>query len=383
MAYLDHNATSCLRPQSRLAIERALAVQGNPSSVHRWGRAARSLVEDAREDVARLVNARSENVIFTSGGTEANFLALRGAVLGAADAGVPIERLLVSAVEHDSVLNAARDIAERMPAIRLVTIPVSGECVVDVDVLRSLLAEGGRALVAVMAANNETGVVQPVAEVAQLAHAAGGLCAVDAVQACGKIATDFAATGANYLTISAHKLGGPQGIGALVVRDGAAFAAIIRGGGQERNRRAGTENVAGIAGFGAAAKLCGADDIGHVEELRDRFETGLRRHFPDVVFFGETAARLSNTSCFALPGIAAETALIALDLDGVMVSSGAACSSGKVRPSHVLQAMGVSGDLTRAALRVSLGWDSAESDVYAALASFANIGARAAARRAA
>jgi cysteine desulfurase len=381
MFYLDHNATSSLRPQSRMTMDRALAVSGNPSSVHRWGRAARAIVEEAREEVAGLVNARAENVVFTCGGTEANSNALWSGILGCADRGAPVEQLLVSAIEHDSVLNTARDIAERMPQIRLATIPVSKDGLVDRDALRSTLAERGRALVAVMAANNETGVVQPVTEIVESVHAAGGLCIVDAVQACGKITAGF--TGADYLTISSHKLGGPQGAGALIVQDRAPFAPVVHGGGQEGNRRAGTENVAGIAGFGAAAKLCGADDIDHLAELRDRFEAQLRKCFADVVIFGAGAPRLPNTSCFALPGIAAETALIALDLDGVMVSSGAACSSGKVQPSHVLKAMGVSAELTHSALRVSLGWNSTESDVDAALASLEKLAARIDARRAA
>lgn len=381
MTYLDHNATSCLRPQSRLAVERALTVEGNPSSVHRWGRAARAIVEAAREDVASLTNARSENVVFTSGGTEANFLALWGAVLGAEDAGVPVERLLASAIEHDSILNTAKEIAARRPEIPFAMLPVSEHGVVDLDMLCTILADSGRALVAVMAANNETGAVQPTAEVIEHVHAAGGLCVVDAIQACGKIAAEFA--GADYLTISAHKLGGPQGVGALIMRDSSPFTAVIRGGGQESNRRAGTENVAGIAGFGEAAKLCRADDTAQLAALRDRFERGLRQRFPDVVVFSEEAPRVPNTSCFALPGITAETALIALDLDGVMVSSGAACSSGKVRPSHVLQAMGVSADLASSALRVSLGWNSTESDIEAALASLEKLAARIVARRAA
>ncbi|HEX4159665.1 MAG TPA: cysteine desulfurase family protein [Rhizomicrobium sp.] len=374
MFYLDHNATSCLRPQSRLAMEAALAVEGNASSVHRWGRAARALVEDAREAVATLVSARPENVVFTSSGTEANTLALWGAVLGCAKTGAPVERLLVSAIEHDSVLSTAKHIAERMPDVCFATLPVSSEGTMDVDALRSFLAGGGRTLVAVMAANNETGVVQPIAEIVECVHAAGGLSVVDAVQSCGKNATDF--VGADYLTVSAHKLGGPQGVGALVMQDNAPFAPVIRGGGQESNRRAGTENVTGIAGFGAAAKFCAADDIGRLSELRDRFEAGLRQRFADAVIFGERAPRLPNTSCFALPGIAAETALIALDLGGVMVSSGAACSSGKVRPSHVLQAMGVPTELARSALRISLGWNSRAADVEAALASLEKLAAR-------
>jgi cysteine desulfurase len=381
MSYLDHNATSCLRPEARLAMDCALAVHGNPSSIHRWGRAARATVENARADVAELVNARPENVTFTSGGTEANLLALWGAIRGAAGTDASVKQLIVSSIEHDSILSTARDIAERMPEIRFATIPVSHDGLVEGDALRSLLAEGGRALVAVMASNNETGVIQPLAEIVELVHAAGGLCVVDAVQTCGKIATNFA--GADYLTVSAHKLGGPQGVGALAIGNDAPFATLIRGGGQESNRRAGTENVAGVAGFGAAAKRSGTDDMSHLAELRDRFEAGLQRRFADVVVFGKRTPRLPNTSCFVLPRITAETAVMALDLDGVMVSSGAACSSGKVQPSHVLKAMGVPADLTHSALRVSLGWNSTESDVDAALASLENLAARIDARRAA
>ena len=374
MHYLDHNATSCLRPKARRAMESALDMQGNPSSVHASGRAVRAIVEGARRNVAGLVNAEAENVVFASGGTEANFLALWGAVLGSAYAGKPVRRLLVSAIEHDSILNTVTDIVERRPGISLETLPVSSDGVADIKALPALLADGGRALVAVMAANNETGVIQPVAKIGECVRAAGGLCVVDAIQACGKIATDFSA--ADYLTLSSHKLGGPLGAGALVVRDSAPFTPVIRGGGQETNRRAGTENVAGIAGFGIAAKLCVEDDNCHIGRLRDAFEAGLRESFADVVIFGASAPRLANTSSFALPGIAAETALIALDLDGVMVSSGAACSSGKVRPSHVLKAMGVSEELARSALRVSLGWNSTETDIEAALASLQTLSAR-------
>ncbi|HEY3638681.1 MAG TPA: cysteine desulfurase family protein [Rhizomicrobium sp.] len=383
MVYLDHNATSCLRPQALLAMESALSLQANPSSVHRWGRAAKSIVEKARRNVASFVHAKPEEVIFTAGGTEANFLALWGGILGAAESGEPITRLLVSALEHDSMLGNAKTIAERTSHICLEIIPASSDGIVNVDALRDLLAEGGRTFVAVMAANNETGVIQPLAEIIEITHSSGGLFAVDAVQSCGKVSTDFEDLGADYLTLSAHKLGGPQGVGALIARDSAPFARVISGGGQENNRRAGTENVAGIAGFGAAARACADDDIGHLRHLRDRFELGLKQRFNDAVIFGEPAPRLSNTSNFALPGIDAETALIALDLDGVMISSGAACSSGKVRPSHVLEAMGVSGELARSALRVSLGWNSNESDIDAALASLAKLSVRVAARQAA
>ncbi len=383
MHYLDHNATSPLRPEARAQMERALAVGGNPSSVHGAGRAARSMVEQAREQVAELAGARAPDVVFTSGGTEANALALWGAIHAALEAGRRITRLFVSAIEHDSVLANAAALAERVSGLRIETVAVTGDGVVDLDALRVQLREGkGRALVAVMAANNETGVVQPIAEVSKLAKEADALLLVDAVQALGKGAVDFAA---DYLSFSAHKIGGPQGVGALVLREGAPFAAQILGGGQERGMRAGTENVAGIAGFGAAASASRGNtmDMTRMAALRDRFESELRRMVPDVTIFGWNAARLANTSNFALAGVAAETAVMALDLDGVMVSSGAACSSGKVRPSYVLKAMGVSDELARCALRVSFGWNSAESDVDAAIASLAKLTARVQAREAA
>jgi cysteine desulfurase len=380
MHYLDHNATSALRPEALAAMDHVQIAPGNPSSIHRAGRAARAAVETARADVARLVGARPEQVIFTSGGTEANALALWGAVEGAAAAGAPVKALCLSVIEHDSVHRTAAAIAERDSGMRLVSIPVTKNGVIDVETLDRVLKEvGSPALVAVMAANNETGVIQPAADAIARVHAAGGFCLVDAVQACGRIAADLA--GADYLTLSAHKLGGPQGTGALVVKESAPLSPQLIGGNQEKNRRAGTENVSGIAGFGAAAKACRHDDTG--AQLRDRFESGLRRRFPDVIIFGESVPRLANTSNFAIPGIAAETAIIALDLDGVMVSSGAACSSGKVKPSHVLQAMGVSAELARSALRVSLGWNSTQTDVEAALASLAKLSARIRARMAA
>lgn len=384
MTYLDHNASSTLRPEARLAVERALERTGNPSSVHRFGRAARAVVEDAREDLATLLNARPQDVTFTSGGTEANALALAGAVTGAADAGAPVRRIIVSAIEHDSVLKAAAALAGRIPDISLAAVPVTPEGVVDLEGLRVHLRETpGRALAAVMAANNETGVIQPVADAVAIVHEAGGLVLVDAVQACGKIAVDFTACGADYLTVSAHKIGGPQGVGAMIMRYTAPLAAQLAGGGQERYRRAGTENVPGIAGFGAAARALRLEGNASNAGLRDRFEAGLRERFPEVIIFGEAAPRVGNTSNFALPGIVAETALIALDLDGVMVSSGAACSSGKVAPSHVLKAMGISEGLARSALRVSFGWNSTQADAEAALASFEKLAARVTARRAA
>lgn len=377
MHYLDHNATSPLRDESRAALQHALSLGGNPSSVHGQGRAARAVIERARDQVAALVGAPARDLIFTSGGTEANALALWGAVQGAAEAGARITRLFVSAIEHDSVLTNAAAIAERMPGVRLETIPVMGNGVIDLDALRVLLREGkGRALVAVMAANNETGVIQPLADIAALLKEHEGYLFVDAVQAAGKITFEFQA---DYLSLSAHKIGGPQGTGALVVREGAPLSPTILGGGQERGQRAGTENVAGIAGFGAAAGV--AHPI--VSTLRDRFETELTRIAPDAVIFGAGVERLPNTSNFALPGVAAETAVMALDLEGVMISSGSACSSGKVRPSHVLRAMGVSETLAASALRISFGWNSTDADVDAAITAISHLLSRVRARAAA
>ena len=377
MHYLDHNATSSLRPEAKAAMERALDMGGNPSSVHGVGRAVRAIVEQAREQVASLTGARAQDVIFTSGGTEANALALHGAIHGALQAGQQITRLFVSTIEHDSVFANANALGESIPGLRVETIPVTTSGIVDLNALCVGLYEGkGRALIAVMAANNETGVIQPIANISKLAKETGALLFVDAIQAAGKIELDSTA---DYLSLSAHKIGGQQGVGALVVNDNAPFAPQMLGGGQERGLRAGTENVCGIAGFGiAAATVRGASST-----LRDGFERELRGLVPDTVIFGVDAPRLGNTSNFALPGIASEMALMALDLDGVMVSTGAACSSGKVKPSHVLKAMGVSDDLTRSALRVSFGWNSTAADVDAVIASLAKLVQRVRAREAA
>ena len=353
--YLDWNATAPLRSEARAAALAALEANGNPSSVHREGRAARRLVEQAREQVAALVGAEPRNVVFTSGGTEANMLAL-----------VPTaarERLLISAIEHPSVLAGGR-----FPAGNIEHLPVTGDGQIDLAALeRHVAALGGRALVSVMAANNETGVVQPVSQAARLVHSAGSLLHVDAVQAAGRIACGITAMGADLLTLSAHKIGGPKGVGALIGRTGVdAFTPLITGGGQERGARAGTENVAGIAGFGAAAAAARAGlvaEAARMVALRDRLETGLKAATPEVLIFGVEAERLPNTTLFAAPGMKAETAVIALDLEGAAVSAGAACSSGKVQPSHVLAAMGVPSPLARAAVRLSLGPTTMDSDV--------------------
>jgi len=383
MAYLDHNATSPLRPEARASIQRASEIGGNASAIHRAGRMARSAVDQAREQVARLVNANPNEVVFTSGGSEANALALWGAVHGAAGSGVPVTRLVVSAIEHDSVLKTAAAIADRLSAIELVIIPVARDGIVDLGNLEERLGKkNGRTLIAVMSANNETGVIQPIQEVAALTCDADAILLVDAVQSCGKIAVDFATLGADFLSVSAHKFGGPQGAGALVVKADTPFAPQIPGG-QEKGYRAGTENVAAIAGFGAAAACITRTDVPDGREVRDRFEAGLRRSFPDVVIFGDVASRLGNTSNFAIPQISSESAVIALDLDGVMVSSGAACSSGKVRHSHVLEAMGVPRDLASCGVRASFGWNSEEADGDAALAALERLAARIRRRKAA
>jgi cysteine desulfurase len=353
--YLDWNATAPLRSEARAAALAALDVLGNPSSVHGEGRAARRLIEQAREQVAALVEAEPRNVVFTSGGTEANMLAL--VPMGAR------ERLLISAVEHPSVLAGGR-----FPAGNVERVPVTGDGQIDLAALEQRLAAlAGRALVSIMAANNETGVVQPVTQAARLVHAAGGLLHVDAVQAAGRIACDIRAMGADLLTLSAHKIGGPKGVGALIGRTGLdAFKPLITGGGQERGARAGTENVVGIVGFGAAAAAARASlaaEDARMLALRQRLETGLKAASPEVIVFGVGAERLPNTTLFAAAGMKAETAVIAFDLEGVALSAGAACSSGKVQPSHVLAAMGVPPQLARAAVRVSLGPTTTESDI--------------------
>ena len=368
MIYLDHNATSPLRPEASAAVTRAGEIGGNPSSVHARGRAARAMVEDAREAVAKLAGARAQDVIFTSGGTEANALALYGAVYGALEAEARITRIFVSAIEHPAVRANAVAIAVRVAGVRLAEIPVTADGIVDTEALRVLLREGkGRTLVCVMAANNETGVIQPLAEIAKHVRDAGALLLIDAVQAAGKIPLAF---DADYLVMSGHKIGALAGTGALIVKEGAPLSPLVAGGGQERGLRGGTQNLVGIASFGAAASIATTlGDMARQTALRDRFESEVTRRWPQTVVFGAKAPRLGNTSNFAIPGVTAETALMALDLDGICVSSGAACSSGKVRASHVLTAMGIADEIASGALRVSFGWNSKESDADAMLAS--------------
>jgi len=354
--YLDHNATSPLREAVREAVLATLDIGGNPSSVHAEGRAARGLIEAAREKVARLVGARAEDVIFTSGGTEANALALspqRGDW-----------SCHLSGIEHPSVLAGGRF---QQDAISL--IPATANGVIDLETLPAALAnsqmKGRRPFVSVMAANNETGAFQPIAEAAAIVHEAGGLLHSDAVQAAGKMPFDIASSGADMISLSAHKFGGPKGVGALVLREGIAVEPLIKGGGQERRRRAGTENVSGIVGFGVAAELASAElsRAAEIGKLRDELEERAVSIAPDLVVFSANVLRLPNTSAIAVPGTKAETLLIGLDLAGVAVSSGSACSSGKVEASHVLKAMGIAPELAQAALRVSLGPDTTKAHI--------------------
>ncbi|WP_458761100.1 cysteine desulfurase family protein [Afipia sp. TerB] len=357
--YLDWNATAPLRPEARAAMAAAWDVVGNPSSVHAEGRAARRLVEDARTIIARATGAHARNVVFTSGGTEANALALTPDLRR--PGGEPVERLVVSAVEHPSVLAGGSfdgtDIAKA---------PVGSDGVVDLERLRDLLHGGPPALVSIMLANNETGAIQPIPAIAAIVHEAGGILHVDAVQALSRISCDINKLSADTLSVSAHKVGGPKGIGALIIRDDiAGLEPLIRGGGQEKGRRAGTENVPGISGFGAALDAAmeqSEAESGRTRGLRERLETGLAAD-PATVIFSREAARLPNTTLAAVPGMKAETAVIGFDLEGIAVSSGSACSSGKVQPSHVLAAMKVPASLAQGAIRISLGWNTSESDV--------------------
>jgi cysteine desulfurase len=373
--YLDYNATAPVRPEVRAAVVEALALTGNASSVHGPGREARAAVEAARADVAVLVGSDAANVVFTGSGSEANNLALAGPRPG---------RILASAIEHPSILRPA---AERPGGFAL--IPVTGDGVADLVALEELLAvpadEGrnGAVLVTVMAANNETGILQPVADVVRIAKAAGALVHFDAVQMAGRVALDFDGLGCDLLSISAHKLGGPKGVGALIVRPGLDMAPLIAGGGQERGLRAGTENIPGIVGFGAAARaavaeLAGGEEIPRLSALRDRLEAKITAAVQGTEIIGAAVPRLANTSCLALPGWQAETLVINMDLAGFAISAGSACSSGKVEASHVLAAMDLVPGVAGAAIRVSVGHDSSDEDIDAFTAALVDAHAKAA-----
>ena len=357
--YLDWNATTPLRPEAREAMAAAWDLPGNPSSVHAEGRLARRWIEDARATVAGAVGALPRNVVFTSGGTEANALALTPGLRRGS--GPPVERLLVSAIEHASVLAGGR-----FPRDTIGIIGATRAGLVDLDHLQAALAEGPPALMSIMLANNETGALQPVKEAGEIVHAAGGLLHVDAIQAFGKMPFEINSIGIDLVTLSAHKIGGPKGTGAVVLADGlSGLEPLLRGGGQERGHRAGTENLVGVAGFGAAVKAAmGALETAaaRLESLRHRLESGLRQT-PGAIIFADGVPRLPNTTLFTVPGLKAETAVIGFDLAGIAVSSGSACSSGKVQPSHVLEAMGFGPELAKGGVRLSLGWSTSSADI--------------------
>jgi len=374
--YLDHNATTATRPEAIAAVAETLATVGNPSSVHADGRGKRRLVEEARATIARLVGAQPSGVVFTSGGTEASNLALSPSIRDPRDSR-PVTRLIASAIEHPAVLAGAR-----FPADAVTIAPVTGAGLIDLAALDRALAEHAaahpdeRAIVALMLANNETGVIQPVAEAVALAKRYGALVHVDAVQAVGKIPVDLDALGCDFLALAAHKFGGPAGVGALVRRDEGLHVeeAVVRGGGQEKGWRGGTENVAGIVGLGVAAEAAGRDlaAFARLAEQRDRLEAGVKALGP-VTIFGAEAPRLPNTSCFADPRVSSSSAMIGLDLAGVSVSSGSACSSGKAKASPVLDAMGATHDLSNGMLRASFGWSSGPNDAETFLAAWSGI----------
>lgn len=367
--YLDYNATAKVRPETVEAVVRAYELGGNPSSVHAVGRAARALVEQARVDIAALIGGMPQTVVFTSGGTEANGLAIESAVATGS------KRLIVSAIEHDSVQETAKVTGA---AVEVMPVDVQGRA--DLAWLAARLARwdaaDGRPFVALMLANNETGVIQPVLEASEIVRGADGWLHVDAVQAAGKMLTDSRALGADTLSASAHKLGGPQGVGALTFGPRATLVRRQHGGGQERGRRGGTENVAGIAGFAAAARAAMTDRVDN-SPWRNAVAERLKAHGAVVV--GEAAPRLGNTLCVASPGHAAELQVMSLDLAGFMVSAGSACSSGKVKASPVLSAMGL-GDLAGCAIRVSGGWATTEADWQAFADAWIEVQSRHAAR---
>ncbi|MEQ9815681.1 MAG: aminotransferase class V-fold PLP-dependent enzyme [Azospirillaceae bacterium] len=363
--YLDYNASAPLLPAARAAHVAALDLTGNPSSVHAHGRAVRALVEEARREVAAALGVDAGQVVFTAGATEANGWALQGC-------GRPVR--LASAVEHVSVL--------AQPGVE--TMAVDGDGVIDLPALQvRARAAGERGVLSLMLANNETGVIQPVREAARVARAAGLLVHCDATQAVGRLSVDMAELGVDMLTLSAHKIGGPKGAGALVLREGLALEPLLRGGGQERRRRAGTENVPAIAGFGAAIAAQDIAGFARLAGLRDRLESAVVDIEPAARFPGQATARLANTSVVALPGVPSETQLMAFDLAGIAVSAGSACSSGKVETSHVLRAMGVPEDIAGSAIRVSLGPQTPEAAIDAFVVAWRALRRRQAASRAA
>jgi cysteine desulfurase len=367
--YADYNATAPLRPEAKAAMAAALELTGNPSSVHAEGRKARALVEGAREAVAAAIGACRDDIAFTSGGTEAVGAPLRGALRTTGDA-----VLVASGIEHDAVASivTGKD-----------AWPVRADGMVDLgwlkDEVAKLKRQGFRPLVSLMLVNNETGVIQPVAEAAEIVHAAGGLIHCDAIQGLGKTEVSIIETDVDYLSLSAHKIGGPQGMGAFYVKLGAPFSAVQTGGGQEFGRRAGTENVAGVAGFGAAADaaIAGLGDYLALGAHRDRMEAKLKAAAPELMVHGQAAPRVAGVSCFGVEGLPSETQIMGLDLAGFAVSAGSACSSGKVKPSRVLTAMGLSDTAAKSSIRASFGWASTAAEFEALAGAWMKMAARA------
>ncbi len=350
--YLDCNATAPLRGCAYAAMRDILMLPLNASAVHKFGQAGRTIIESARRDIGTLIGCLPAQIIFNSGATEGNNTVLNH---------FAEDRILVSAIEHPCVINAAPN---------AVHIPVTSNGVVDLNVLEDMLKEKPRtALVSVMLVNNETGVIQPITDVAALAHRYGALVHCDAVQAAGRIPIDMSAMGIDFLTLSSHKIGGPQGVGALALGVCGVTPVLLFGGGQEKYTRAGTENTAGIAGFGAAAIECAKDEFMDI----NTFESRLLNIAPNAIIHGKSAPRVGNTSLFSIPNLTSEAALMALDLDGIAVSNGSACSSGSVKSSHVLNAMGVPSEIAAGAIRVSTGWNTVGDDLEGLLKSFAKL----------
>lgn len=345
--YLDYNATAPVRPEVIDLVASTMALVGNPSSVHGAGRKSRNLVEKAREQVAALVGARARDVIFTSGGTESNNQAL-GFMAG--------HKHFISPIEHDSLL---------IPVAESELLSVTGDGLIDLNYLASSLKGSQSAFVSVMAANNETGVVQPIREIANLVHEYSGILHCDAVQAAGKMHFEKQALGIDLLSLSSHKLGGPQGVGALILGPGIDCPSLLTGGGQERSRRAGTENVAGIVGFGLASEMAlkNLEEMQQLSILQTKLESGLKQLSNSVTIFSENVERTVNTTCFSWSELSADKLLIQFDLASIAVSSGSACSSGKVKSSHVLKAMAVDDRLAGSAIRVSLGWNTKPEEI--------------------
>lgn len=360
--YMDYNATGQVYPEVAEEMLRVLQQGGNPSSVHAVGRNAKKEVENARAAISGIVNCRARDIIFTGGGTEANNLALKGLLNQSS--------LIVAATEHDSIIAPSKT----LKGIDVHMVPVDQNGLVDIAAYQSILQEHGEgALVSVMMANNETGVLQDIPNLTQMAHEHGALMHVDAIQAFAKLPLDFKELDVDLMTLSSHKTGGPQGVGGLIVKPNIPLQAEIVGGGQELGRRSGTENVAGISGFGKAAMMAGSSlaKMTELEAIRDFIEAEILKICPHAPLYGQGATRLKNTSNIGMPGVQGETQVMHFDLAGIMVSSGSACSSGKVKESHVLRAMGATQEEAREAVRVSLGWKNTREDAVAFIKAWA------------